>query len=254
MIATRPLNLLTFQAIFAARKKHHIAHQLNTDAVLILDNELNISVDENRFANPTSKSKIKNRMSQQDTQKDYYSVLGAQSDASKSEIDRLYRRQAQQHHPDLGGDEERMKSLNEAYGVLRDDASRRAYDEGRRHKGAASQRPQRARNAPPVVRSQGAQADAVYGRCVGAILLLFAGLALLLLVRFQWIWFLWPLAILAGLVIIFGVLMAHSAMLAMRDSLALSHPARKHTLVQETLFWSIVCGGGYGVYLVLSAV
>jgi protein-S-isoprenylcysteine O-methyltransferase Ste14 len=83
---------------------------------------------------------------------------------------------------------------------------------------------------------------------------LFAGLALLLLVRFQWIWFLWPLAILAGLVIVFGILMAHSAMLAMRDSLALSHPARKHTLVQEALFWSMVCGGGYGVYLVLSAV
>jgi hypothetical protein len=193
-------------------------------------------------------------MSQQDMQKDYYSVLGASSDAPKSEIDRLYRRQAQQHHPDLGGDEERMKSLNEAYGVLRDDASRRAYDAGRKLAGASRQRPQREHHAPPFVRSPGAQADAVYGRCVGAILLLVAGLALLLLVRFQWIWFLWPLAILAGLVMIFGVLMAHSAMLAMRDSLALSHPVRKHTLLRETLFWSAVCGGGYGVYLVLSAV
>jgi hypothetical protein len=188
-----------------------------------------------------------------DTQKDYYSVLGAETDASRSEIDRLYKRQAQQHHPDLGGDEERMKSLNEAYGVLRDEATRRAYDAGRHRTEPSFQRHARERNAPPVS-SPAAQADAVYGRCVGAILLLVAGLALLLLVRFQWIWFLWPLAILAGLVIFFGVLMAHSAMLVMRESLALKHPARRHTLVQEALFWSLVCGGGYGVYLMLSAV
>jgi hypothetical protein len=192
-------------------------------------------------------------MSQFDTEKDYYSMLGAEADASRSEIERLYKRQAQQHHPDLGGDEERMKSLNEAYGVLRDDATRRAYDAGRQRT-AESFRQQPQERAAPTVRSPAAQADAVYGRAVGAILLLAAGLALLLLVRFQWIWFLWPLAILAALVIVFGVLMAHSAMLAMRESLALTHPVRKHTLVQEALFWSIVCGGGYGVYLVLSAV
>ncbi|MEA2173692.1 MAG: molecular chaperone DnaJ [Blastocatellia bacterium] len=194
-------------------------------------------------------------MGQFDTQKDYYSVLGAQTDASRGEIERLYKRQAQQHHPDLaGGDEERMKSLNEAYGVLRDDATRRAYDAGRQGAKPGARRRSDERNAPPVARAQGAQADAVYGRCVGAILLLAAGLVLLLLVRFQWIWFLWPLAILAGLVMVFGVLMARSAMLAMRESLSLTHPARRHTLVQEAVFWSIVCGGGYGVYLVLSAV
>lgn len=200
-------------------------------------------------------------MGQFDTEKDYYAELGAQSDASRSEIERLYKRQAQQHHPDLGGDEERMKSLNEAYGVLRDEATRRAYDserrqQGRRSANAEARHRQAAREsyAHRPANSPGAQADAVYGRLVGAALLLAAGLALLLLVRFQWIWFLWPLAILAGLVLLFGVLMAHSAMLAMRESLSQSHPARRHRLVQEALFWSMVCGGCYGVYLVLSAV
>ena len=197
-------------------------------------------------------------MAQFDSEKNYYDVLGARDDASRSEIERLYRRQAQQHHPDrAGGDEERMKSLNEAYGVLRDEERRRAYDAGRKRKATASSEGRRRaveeREAPPA-RSPAAQADAVYGRLAGAILLLAAGLALLLLVRFQWIWFLWPLAILAALVIIFGVLLAHSAMLAARASLKPTHPARRHTFVQEALFWSIVCGGGYGVYLVLSAV
>lgn len=198
-------------------------------------------------------------MGQFDSEKNYYDVLGARDDASRSEIERLYKRQAQQHHPDrAGGDEERMKSLNEAYGVLRDEEKRRAYDAGRKRTATASSERhgparEREREAPPA-RSPAAQADAVYGRLAGAILLLASGLALLLLVRFQWIWFLWPLAILAALVIVFGVLMAHSAMLAARASLKPTHPARRHTFVQEALFWSMVCGGGYGVYLVLSAV
>lgn len=193
-------------------------------------------------------------MSQFDPEKDYYSVLGAESRASRSEIERLYKRLAQRHHPDLGGDEENMKSLNEAYGVLRNDATRRAYDAGREQRAEARFRPQPTARRVPHIRSPAAQADAVYGRCVGAILLLAAGLVLLLLVRFQWIWFLWPLAVLAGLVILFGVLMAHSAMRAMRESLSRSHPASRYTLVQEMLFWSTICGGGYVVYLVLSAV
>ncbi len=64
----------------------------------------------------------------------------------------------------------------------------------------------------------------------------------------------WPLGILAALVILMGVMMAHAAMLALRESLSQTHPARRYTKVQEALFWSIVCGGGYGIYLILSAV
>ena len=59
-------------------------------------------------------------MSQFDSNKDYYGVLGVDKDASQIEIDRQYKREASKHHPDRGGSEEQMKSLNEAYGVLKD--------------------------------------------------------------------------------------------------------------------------------------
>ena len=67
-------------------------------------------------------------MKVQQVDKDYYGVLGVEEDASRIELDRQYKRQAAKHHPDLGGSEERMKSLNEAYGVLKDPTSRRDYD------------------------------------------------------------------------------------------------------------------------------
>ena len=71
-------------------------------------------------------------MSQFDSNKDYYGVLGVDKDASRGEIDRQYKRQAAKHHPDRGGSEERMKSLNEAYGILKDKTLRTDYDAKRR--------------------------------------------------------------------------------------------------------------------------
>ena len=70
-------------------------------------------------------------MSQFDSNKDYYGVLGVEHDASAREIYRQYKRQAARHHPDRGGSEEQMKSVNEAYGVLKDAAIRRAYDQSK---------------------------------------------------------------------------------------------------------------------------
>ena len=62
------------------------------------------------------------------------------------------------------------------------------------------------------------------------------------------------LGILALGVVLFGVLMAHSAMTNARESLRDSHPAHRFRTAQEIVFWSIVCGGGYGVYLILTAI
>jgi hypothetical protein len=62
--------------------------------------------------------------------KDYYKILGVEKDASADDLKFAYRRRARQHHPDLGGDEERFKDINEAYGVLSDDQRRVAYDRG----------------------------------------------------------------------------------------------------------------------------
>src|SRR5690349_696891 len=70
-------------------------------------------------------------MSQFDSNKDYYGVLGVDKDATAGDIARQYKRQAAKHHPDRGGSEEHMKTLNEAYRVLRNSTSRSAYDDSR---------------------------------------------------------------------------------------------------------------------------
>lgn len=61
---------------------------------------------------------------------DYYTILGVPADASLEQIKRAYRRLARLHHPDLTKDAEdqRIKQLNEAYGVLSHNARRLAYD------------------------------------------------------------------------------------------------------------------------------
>ena len=92
----------------------------------------------------------------------------------------------------------------------------------------------------------------VFGHCLSALLCLIAGMFLLLLVRFQWIWFLWPLAILALLVLGFGVLLARSAMVAVNASLPVTNPFKRHTRLQEVAFWTVIVSGGYGLYLVMT--
>ncbi|MGI8566324.1 MAG: J domain-containing protein [Pyrinomonadaceae bacterium] len=184
-----------------------------------------------------------------DHKKDYYSILGADESDEAGVIERRYKRLAVRHHPDRGGDEEKMKTINEAYRVLGDEAARRAYDTTRGNGRRSSQA-----NEYTPHRSPSAQADAFSGRVVGALLCLSSGLGLLLLVRFQFIWFLWPLAILAFFVVVAGVWMAHAALAFARDSVAPSHPARRFVWAQETAFWGAVSACGYGIYLVMSAV
>ncbi len=148
------------------------------------------------------------------------------------------------HHPDRGGSEERMKTLNEAYGVLKDANSRRSYDDSRVTTTRAAQF---AHVPKPTARDVG-----VMGQVLSALLCLIAGLFLLLLVRFQWIWFLWPLAILAVCVVGFGVLLARSAMVAVNASLPVTNPVKRHTKLQEVAFWAVIVTTGYGLYLLLS--
>jgi curved DNA-binding protein CbpA len=183
-------------------------------------------------------------MSQPDLKRDYYEVLGIDDQASRAEIDRQYKRQASRHHPDRGGNEEEMKSLNEAYGILKDESARRVYDDARARPAASGSF---VSAATPTAQDIGA-----LGHCLSALLCLVAGMFLMLLVWSQWIWFLWPLAILSVLVIGFGVLMARSAMIAVNASLPESNRFRSHTKLQELAFWATVFGGGYAVYWVLA--
>ena len=171
---------------------------------------------------------------------DYYAILGAREDATPREIERLYKRLAHQRHPDRGGAEEDMKALNEAYQVLHNEGARRDYDTQRR-----KPQHQRAVYVAPAVREVG-----FYGQALNALLSIVLGLLLLLMVRFNGMWFLWPLSVLAAGVIGFGVLMAHSAVVHARESLSESHPLRRFRRAQEVLFWLLIAGGAYGVYLI----
>jgi len=182
-------------------------------------------------------------LEQFDIDKDYYAIIGAHEDDSSREIERLYKRQAHKRHPDRGGAEEEMKALNEAWRVLRDQEARSVYD---------SQRRREPKRNPAVRVTPTAREVGVYGQLLSALLCVALGLMLLLLVRSNGLWFLWPLSILALGVIGFGVLIAHSAMSNARESLAASHPIRRLRLVQEVVFWSLVGGSGYGIYLILT--
>jgi DnaJ domain len=178
-----------------------------------------------------------------DRGKDYYDVLGAHEGASRRELERLYKRMAARLHPDKGGSEEDMKSLNEAFGVLKDPISRKRYDAQR----SLPSRPQFVRPAAPAAKEIG-----LFGHGLSALLCLLMGLFLLVLVRSQWIFFLWPLAILAVFVIGFGVLMARSAARAFFTALPVTSVIRRHTRLQEAGFWTVAAAAGYGVYLLLT--
>jgi len=65
--------------------------------------------------------------------KDYYSILGVNRNASEREIKQAYRRLARKYHPDVNpGDksaEAKFKEMNAAYEVLSDKEKRQKYDQ-----------------------------------------------------------------------------------------------------------------------------
>ncbi len=178
-------------------------------------------------------------MSEAEERRDYYTVLGAAREDSREEIERRYKRLAVEHHPDRGGDEEEMKAINEAWGVLKDEATRDAYDAARATQDT-TRRTRAYATAPDFIpsTSEGAQADVVGGRLAGALLSGFAGVVLIFLVRFHYVVFLWPLALLGLSLLLFGVWMAHAALAYAREGYAPEHPARR-------LVWRRRCFSGW---------
>lgn len=67
-----------------------------------------------------------------DPKKNYYDILGVGESANEDEIKKAFRKQAMQHHPDKGGDQEKFKAINEAYQVIGDAGKKSQYDSVRK--------------------------------------------------------------------------------------------------------------------------
>lgn len=65
----------------------------------------------------------------------HYDTLGVSESASPDEIKKAYRKLANQHHPDKGGDTNRFQQIQSAYDALSNDQSRAQYDAERRGMG-----------------------------------------------------------------------------------------------------------------------
>ncbi|MGM9933682.1 MAG: DnaJ domain-containing protein [Clostridium sp.] len=67
--------------------------------------------------------------------KDYYKILGVSEKADNNELKKAFRSLAKKYHPDRNKDDESAKlkfqEVNEAYGVLSKEKSRKEYDEKR---------------------------------------------------------------------------------------------------------------------------
>ena len=72
---------------------------------------------------------------------DPYAVLEVSPTATAAEIKAAYRRLVKQHHPDAGGDDQRILALNAAWEVLGDAERRRAHDRTRRPSGRTTTAP-----------------------------------------------------------------------------------------------------------------
>ncbi|KAJ3477994.1 hypothetical protein NLI96_g10079 [Meripilus lineatus] len=98
------------------------------DAVRIFEKAFEASGRSSRDAHQRLQKAQK--LLKQSRQKDYYKVLGVSRDADSKTIKRAFRKAAMSAHPDKGGSEAKMASVNEAYEVLSNSELRQRFDNG----------------------------------------------------------------------------------------------------------------------------
>lgn len=179
-----------------------------------------------------------------DSSRDYYRILGVSEDATKDDLDRAYRAEARKRHPDGGGSEEEMKSLNEAHDILSDAETRKAYDAERRptpavYVSSMAFDPDAASRAG-TLKIPVSDPD-LAGLLMGAAACFGLGIPLLLLVEMQWMFFLWPLRIMSLGALVLGVFLAHSALVVKRRKVKRAGQTefRRLLLLQELVFWIV---------------
>lgn len=59
---------------------------------------------------------------------DLYKILGIKNTASLEQIKKAYRKKVKKHHPDIGGDPDLFKQIQEAYDILSNPEKRKTYD------------------------------------------------------------------------------------------------------------------------------
>ena len=187
-----------------------------------------------------------------DPSKNYYKVLSVRDDATQAEIERMYRRQAVRLHPDRGGSEEAMKALNEAHTILRDPATRLAYDVARRE-GVGGRVEPRTRTSPsfsrgPRARHSPARTEADFvGRVIASFTFLGISLLFFFLVEAQWMFFLWPLRVMALGMIGVGVYYSHTAFKLKQQRLR----SKYFRQAGAAAFWLVVAGAAYLLFSVM---
>jgi hypothetical protein len=182
-----------------------------------------------------------------DSLKDYYLVLGVSENASADDLERAYRGAARKRHPDGGGSEEAMKSLNEAHDILSDPETRKAYDAQRRPKREVYQSsmafdPDAASRAGTLKVSVSDPDFA--GLVIGAVACFGLGIPLLLLVEMQWVFVLWPLRVMSLGALVLGVFMARSALAVKHRKMRRGRPdyPRRVLVLHELVFWMVAVG------------
>jgi DnaJ domain/Domain of unknown function (DUF4399) len=108
---------------------------------------------------------------------DYYAVLGVSQDADPQKVERAYEKLARKYQPDPDKpplDEERMRSLDEAFDVLDVPTARASYDQALAAAGQTPAQPRRRLLDRPAARmtiAAGALCAAAGGIIAGALLL-----------------------------------------------------------------------------------
>ena len=184
-----------------------------------------------------------------DSSKDYYDVLGIDENATFDEIEKMFRRMAIRVHPDSGGSEEEMKALNEAHTILKDPATREAYDLARDvpYRRTKPHAPHGYQDRPNVGAPAGYQDEDFLGRLISSLAFLGGGLVFFLVIEANWVFFLWPLRLLSLGILAMSIYWTYAAFKLKQKQLK---SALKRRLA-EIAFWAVVCAVACGLFAIM---